>query len=203
MPNSYAQTAPLTCPKCQKEFEAEVWLIVDAAEQPALLAKIETGKLHTMTCPHCQYAGNLDMPLLVYRPGQEAPLAFSPAQSTDEATDQQHLQMVVGNLREVLADAWQTEWEQSLKVIPRDVLATFLHMGEQAARQQWYMLHPSGAPPAPAPADVPALPPELQTVFAELANSGIEIRSPEDLERALDQRPDLRALLERAIRPPQ
>jgi hypothetical protein len=41
----------------------------------------------------------------------------------------------------------------------------------------------------------------LQAVFAELARSGVPIRSPEDLERALDQRPDLRAMLEQAIRP--
>jgi hypothetical protein len=197
MTNSFSQTAPLTCPKCQKEFEAEVWLIVDAVEQPALLAKIETSKLHQMTCPHCQYVGNLDLPLLVYRPGQEAPLVFSPAQSTDEASDQQHLQMATGTLREGLGDAWQTEWEQSLKVIPRDVLSTFLRKGEQAAREQWYMLHPSPESAAPA------LPPELQAVFAELARSGTPIRTPEDLERALAERPDLRTMLEQAIRPPQ
>jgi hypothetical protein len=197
MPNSFAQTAPLTCPKCQKEFEAEVWLIVDAAEQPALLAKVETGKLHQMTCPHCQYVGSLDMPLLVYRPGQEAALVFSPAQGTDEASDQQHLQMAMGTLRESLGDAWQTAWEQSLKVIPRDVLTTFLHKGEQAAREQWYMLHPSPQSAAPT------LPPELQAVFAELSRSGVAIRTPEDLERALDERPDLRAMLNQAIRPGQ
>jgi len=35
MPHSYAQTATLTCPRCGRTFEAEIWLIVDAAERLA------------------------------------------------------------------------------------------------------------------------------------------------------------------------
>ena len=43
------------------------------------------------------------------------------------------------------------------------------------------------------------MPPELRDVLAELAASGVEIRSPEDLERLLAGRPDLREKLERAL----
>lgn len=197
MPNSYTQPVPLTCPSCQKEFETEVWLIVDCAEQPTLLEKIEAGKLHEVACPYCEFVGQLDMPMLLYRPEQPAPLVFSPAQQTDEATDRQHIQGAMGALQESLGEAWQAEWGEKLQVIPRSILQVFLREGEQAAREEWDRIHPPTEPVAPA------LPPELQAVFAELARSGIPIRSPEDLERALDQRPDLRALLERAIRPPQ
>lgn len=197
MSNSYMQTVPLTCPSCQKEFETKVWLIVDCAEQPDLLEKVEAGNLHEVACPNCPFVGQLDMPMLLYRPEQPAPLVFSPAQQTDEATDRQHIQGAIGTLQANLGEAWQAEWGETLQVIPRSILQVFLREGEQAAREEWDRIHPPAEPAAPA------LPPELQAVFAELARTGTPIRSPEDLERVLDQRPDLRALLERAIRPSQ
>ncbi len=43
------------------------------------------------------------------------------------------------------------------------------------------------------------MPPELWEVLAELAASGAEIRSPEDLARLLSERPDLRAKLEAVV----
>ncbi len=43
-----------------------------------------------------------------------------------------------------------------------------------------------------------AIPPDLQEILAELAASGVEINSPEDLERLLEARPDLRERLVRA-----
>ncbi len=45
----------------------------------------------------------------------------------------------------------------------------------------------------------PDIPPELREVLQELAQSGVEIRSLEDLERALQDRPDLQEKLARAI----
>jgi hypothetical protein len=44
------------------------------------------------------------------------------------------------------------------------------------------------------------MPPALREVLAELAAAGVEIHSPEDLERALAARPDLRAKLEAGVR---
>ena len=43
------------------------------------------------------------------------------------------------------------------------------------------------------------MPPALREVLVELTASGIEIHSAEDLERALAERPDLRAKLEAAM----
>ena len=45
---------------------------------------------------------------------------------------------------------------------------------------------------------VEEMPPELREVLAELAATGSEVHSPEDLERVLAERPELRAKLEAA-----
>ncbi|MGQ9928664.1 MAG: CpXC domain-containing protein, partial [Chloroflexaceae bacterium] len=68
MSPSLSQTASLTCPQCGQEFQAEIWLIVDAAERPDLLERVKRGTLHTLTCPHCGHRGQVDAPLLLYLP---------------------------------------------------------------------------------------------------------------------------------------
>ncbi|MGB9872982.1 MAG: CpXC domain-containing protein, partial [Anaerolineae bacterium] len=77
MTHSFAQPASLTCPRCGQTFSAEVWLIVDAAERPDLLERLRDGTLHDVTCPHCGHSGQVDAPLLVFRP-HLSPLAPSP-----------------------------------------------------------------------------------------------------------------------------
>ncbi len=53
MSASFAQTVPLTCPRCGTSFQAELWLIVDAAERPDLLEKARQDTLHELACPQC------------------------------------------------------------------------------------------------------------------------------------------------------
>ncbi len=78
MPHSYAETLTLTCNACGHDFDAQFWLIVDAAERPDLLARIRAGALHELVCPHCGDAGHMDAPLLLFRPDDEPVLLFSP-----------------------------------------------------------------------------------------------------------------------------
>ncbi len=46
----YAERTSLTCPQCGHEFPAEVWIIVDGAARPDLLARAKGGTLHQVTC---------------------------------------------------------------------------------------------------------------------------------------------------------
>ena len=46
MPHSLSQMATVTCPHCSRAFEADIWLVVDAAERPDLLARARDGTLH-------------------------------------------------------------------------------------------------------------------------------------------------------------
>lgn len=66
---SYAQTQPLVCPACGRRFDLAVWLIVDTAERPDLVARIRDGTIHAVVCPGCgAELGHADAPLLVYTP---------------------------------------------------------------------------------------------------------------------------------------
>jgi hypothetical protein len=72
-------------------------LIVDVTEQPELADQVRDGNLHTVTCPHCGHAGQIDAPLLVHDPDRERVL-FAPAQGSTSDQDQQVLQGLLGQL---------------------------------------------------------------------------------------------------------
>jgi hypothetical protein len=120
MPTSFGQTQSLTCPRCGQSFQAAIWLIVDAAERPDLLEKIQAGTLHQMVCPHCQFQGEVDAPLLLYNPplpsgapfgddkGPGVRVLFSPAQGTTAEQDQEQARDLLERLRQSLGDACRT-----------------------------------------------------------------------------------------------
>ncbi|PWH13012.1 MAG: hypothetical protein DDG60_11390, partial [Anaerolineae bacterium] len=74
MSHSLSQPTSLTCPRCSATVQAEVWLIVDAAERPDLLEKAKEGRLHEIACPQCGPLGQVDAPLLLYFPNTPLPL---------------------------------------------------------------------------------------------------------------------------------
>jgi len=137
MPHSIAQNAPLTCPACNRDFQAEIWLIIDGEERPDLLQRARDGTLHTLTCPHCgQVLGQADAPLLIYRPAGDPVLIFSPARGTSQAQDQEHAVGLLGMLRESLDDAWEDAWLEEMATVPRDLLALALSEDPEALLQQ-------------------------------------------------------------------
>jgi len=135
MPNSFSQTAKLTCPQCQSTFEAEVWLILDCVEKPELLAQAAQGNLNTILCPKCGYDGQIDTPLLLYRTPWDR-LVFSPAQGTNQEQDQEQAGGLLGHLAESLGTAWKDEWLQEVATIPREILPVYLREGPEPAREK-------------------------------------------------------------------
>jgi hypothetical protein len=84
MERSFAQTIELTCVGCGQPFTSDVWLIVDAAERPDLVAQIEVGKLHLVQCVHCGTPYPVEAPLLFHDSVNQT-LIFTPQEhSTPE-----------------------------------------------------------------------------------------------------------------------
>ena len=151
MPTSFGQTQPLTCPRCGQSFQAAIWLIVDAAERPDLLEKIQAGTLHQVVCPHCQFQAEVDAPLLLYFSDSPLPsgapfgddkgpgvrLLFSPAQRTTAEQDQEQARALLVRLRQSLGDAWQDDWlSRGLPAVPRPFLPLALREGLEAAQRK-------------------------------------------------------------------
>ncbi|MBN1149042.1 MAG: CHAT domain-containing protein [Anaerolineales bacterium] len=184
MPNSHAQNARLTCPACGREFEAEIWLVIDAAERPDLLEKVLQGSLHALPCPHCGQAGAVDAPLLIYRPGGDPPLVFSPAQGSSEEEDRQHAQGLLGLLRAALGGDWQAEWEAQVLAAPRQFLAAALSEDPQAALGE--MLSQAQAEMERLRAEDPDAYRELEAGARRMAEAGPLLQAIQEFIQARD-----------------
>lgn len=83
MPISHNEDLALTCPACGNQFRAEVWLILDAAEQPAQVEALRQHRLNMVTCPHCGATGPAGAPLLLHD-GAARQVIFAPTPGVPE-----------------------------------------------------------------------------------------------------------------------
>ncbi|WP_129670605.1 CpXC domain-containing protein [Candidatus Chloroploca sp. Khr17] len=83
MPIAYQEPEAFVCPDCGADFEAPVWLILDAQEVPEAVAALLEGTLNLVTCPACQRRGPAGAPLL-FHDGLARRVIFAPAPGLPE-----------------------------------------------------------------------------------------------------------------------
>ncbi len=191
--HSHAEPAALPCRACGELIEGEVWIIVDVAERPDLLARLRAGTLHQMICPGCGHSATVNAPLLVYRPGAEPPLLFSPARGDDPARDEEQAVALLGLFRAGVGAAWRDEWlARGLTGAAREALPTLL--GDDPATAAALAEASRAEDEAP-----PAIRRALEDIIAALAADGVRVQTAEDLRQALEARPALKARLATAF----
>lgn len=132
MSHSYAQREMVTCPNCEKAFSADVWTIVDLAERPDLMEQILDGTLHQVPCPFCGADAAVDLPLLIYRPGEPQPLLFSPSQEPSKMERRAEAAGLVERLRKSVGEEWNNDWLAQVGLIDRESLAEELKAEQRA-----------------------------------------------------------------------
>lgn len=182
MPISYSEPAQLTCPNCGADFSAEVWLILDAQEQPDQAEALRQGALNTVTCPACGNTGPAGAPLLFHdRATRQVIFAASPGAAEHEWREQaRELHgLLVGSIaleerRSYLSDVQ----------IAQDI-AGIAHLLAKRARQRGGREPPQPAPPPPvASAPAEETPPLLAAVQALIAAD-----TPAELEAVVAAHP--------------
>jgi len=193
MPNSHAEPANLPCRGCGRAFEAEVWVIVDTEERPDLLARLRAGTLHDLTCPHCGHTATLHAAVLLLRPHGAPALLFSPRRGGDREGDEEQAAALVGILRQHMGVAWRDEWlGDGITGVAREALPAALSDDAATAAR----LEAAAAVGGEVP---PAVREALESVIAALTAEGVRVVTPDDLRRALEQRPALAAKVAAAL----
>ncbi len=170
-----------------------MWIIVDVDERPDLLARLQAGALHDFVCPGCGHAATLNAPLLIYRPGAEPPLLFSPAHGGDPAQQEEQATALLGLFREGVGDDWRDEWlAHGLTGVARAALPVVLGDDPTTAAA----LAAAHAADEEVSPDVREA---LETIIQTLAAEGLRIQTAEDLQHALESRPELKARLSSAL----
>ncbi len=194
--HSHAETAALPCRACGVVYESQVWIIVDAAERPDLLARVRAGALHDTTCPGCGHTATINAPLLLYRPGAAPALLFSPARGNTREQDEEQAQALVGMYREAMGNEWRDEWlARGLTGVAREALPALLN-DDPATAAALAAAVAAGEDPDDVP---PPLRRALEEILTALAVEGVRVMSAEDLGRALEARPELKARLAAAL----
>lgn len=191
---SSSERVTLPCQKCNQPVDAEVWIIVDTTQRPDLLARLREGTLHHVGCPACGHVAAINAPVLIFRPDMEPALLFSPADGSNPVQDEEQALALVGIFREDMGEEWREEWlARGLAGVAREAVPTALADYPAVA---------AGLAAAHA-ADGDEVDPELRQTLEEiilsLAAEGLRIQTADDLQRALEARPEMRARLGKAL----
>lgn len=191
---SHAEAAGLACRACGRPVTAEVWVIVDVAARPDLLARLRAGALHEVICPACGHAATVNAPLLIVRPAADPPLLFSPAGGDDRERDEEQAAGLLGLLRAHMGAAWRDGWlARGVVGVARAALPALLDDDPATAARLAAAVALDEGEASPAAGQA------LAEILAALAAEGVRVHSPEELRRALEERPALKARLAAAL----
>lgn len=97
------EVAVVQCPACGAQFDAPLWLILDAEEQPGLVQQLFDGRLRETQCPYCDAFGSLTAPLLYHDAGYEQLILALPLSVASASEAEALAQQLVGLLHSRLA----------------------------------------------------------------------------------------------------
>jgi hypothetical protein len=105
--HSFSKKTQITCSRCNKNFDTDVWLIIDATEQCQVLTLVQNNMLQKTPCPFCRTINQFDAPLLIYRKNTKPNLIFSPNSDSDFEKHKNHIWALINQLRNDLDNEWQ------------------------------------------------------------------------------------------------
>ncbi|MCS6880544.1 MAG: CpXC domain-containing protein [Oscillochloridaceae bacterium] len=89
MPAVAPQPVQITCPACGVPFRANLYTLVDAAEQPALKTALLSGQLNVAVCPNCGSGAMLGAPLIYHDPRKQLCLVYFPQELNTPPEEQE------------------------------------------------------------------------------------------------------------------
>jgi hypothetical protein len=148
MPIGYQEQSQLVCPTCGADFEAPVWLILDAQETPEAVEALLGDELNQVRCPSCGAIGPAGAPLL-FHDALARRVIFAPAPGAAEHVWREQARdlhaVLVGSIPEDQRRPYLGDVD-----IAQD-LAGVAHMLRRAARRRGGQEPRPTAPATPAP----------------------------------------------------
>ncbi|MBE9525175.1 MAG: hypothetical protein IMY76_08745, partial [Chloroflexi bacterium] len=68
----------INCPNCRQPVVADVQQLFDIAQDSQAKAKLLSGQVNVASCPHCNYHGDLAIPIVYHDPEKELLFTFFP-----------------------------------------------------------------------------------------------------------------------------
>jgi hypothetical protein len=130
--------ASLICSQCQRSFEAEIPVRVNARKNPEWIAAAQQGTLHLVQCPYCRTLVPVDVPLLLFIPERRPPLVFIPSRraSFRDALDQLESLLTSPEGRREPSQEWEEEPFREVEIVPSGGLSEALEGRPAAASRR-------------------------------------------------------------------
>jgi hypothetical protein len=106
----------VTCPACQKPFQARVDQVLDVKQDPGAKARVLNGKVNVAQCPNCGMTGSMGLPFLYHDPEEELALVFMPMEAGGDNEDRQR---IIGQLTRAAMDELPSEDRKAYLLDPQ------------------------------------------------------------------------------------
>ncbi len=173
---SYQDHTALTCPSCEGHFSADLWLILDAHEQPAAVEALREGRFNLVTCQHCGYVSPAGAPLLFHDNAARRVIFAAPPQVAEYVWREQALELhtiMVGSIPIEERQAYLADVQ-----IAQDI-AGITHILNKEQRRATHP-PPGGIPiTPPAPGESTLLEPPVRPVQAPEQTTPARAPAPE------------------------
>jgi len=108
--------ARITCPNCKQPFSAPLEQILDVEVDPSAKARLLSGQVNLVVCPHCGMSGAINVPFLYHDPSKELAFVLMPMESG--RTDLER-QQVIGALSRAVMNQLPPEQRKGYLLNPK------------------------------------------------------------------------------------
>ncbi|HHS97122.1 MAG TPA: hypothetical protein ENK08_04375 [Chloroflexi bacterium] len=106
----------ITCPNCRRPFTAPLEQVLDVEVDPSAKARLLSGQVNFVVCPHCGAGGAVSLPFLYHDPSKELAFVFLPMEAG--RTDLER-QQVIGALSKAVMNQLPPEQRKSYLLNPK------------------------------------------------------------------------------------
>lgn len=109
----------ITCPNCHQPFSAVLEQVIDVGRDPQAKARLLSGRMNVVTCPHCSFQSALSMPLAYHDPAKSLFIIHIPMEL---GLPQKEQDRVVGNLTNAIMNGLPQEQRKGYLFTPKMAL---------------------------------------------------------------------------------
>lgn len=106
----------ITCPNCRRPFAAPLEQVLDVEVDPSAKARLLSGQVNFVVCPHCGAGGAVNLPFLYHDPSKELAFVFLPMEAGQTDLERQQ---VIGALSKAVMNQLPPEQRKSYLLNPK------------------------------------------------------------------------------------
>ncbi|MHB8628009.1 MAG: CpXC domain-containing protein [Aggregatilineales bacterium] len=114
-----ANATPITCPNCRQPFSAVIEQLIDVSRDPQGKARLLSGRLNVVTCPHCGAQTALATPIAYHDLDKQLLMIYVPMELGLPKQEQERL---IGNFTKAITNSLPPEKRKAYLFTPKMAL---------------------------------------------------------------------------------